>query len=99
MSKKPSEYDILLSNVRQLMKLKHFRFFLWYVMGMAPMYATTFSPNSSMAFQEGRRSMVVDLIQILTDCDPELYPKMLLEYARHQDFLEDENAQEDGTGS
>jgi hypothetical protein len=43
--------------------------------------------------------MIVDLIQILTDCDPELYPKMLLEYARHQDFLEDENAEEDGEGA
>ena len=99
MSKKPDEYDVLLANVRHLMKLKHFRSFLWYVMGMAPMYATTFAPNSSMAFQEGRRSMVVDMIQILTDCDPELYPRMLLEYARYQDFLEDENAKEDGTGT
>ncbi len=55
---------------------------IWEVLSLCGIYENQFTGNSSTFFNEGRRSVGIDLIQMLTDADPTLYAQLLLERAK-----------------
>ena len=55
---------------------------IWEILSLCGIYDNQFTGNSGTFFNEGRRSVGIDLIQILNDADPTLYPRLLLERAR-----------------
>jgi hypothetical protein len=82
MSNKPTEeekeYRILVKNTRELLKTRFGRDFVWHVLSLADLYGSQFSGNSTTFYNEGRRSVGIDVLQLLEDADPEAYPKLLL---------------------
>ncbi len=65
------ERAAFISRMRDLMKLRHAREFVWEVLSLAQLY--TYNVN------EGRRALGIDLLALLEDVDPTLYPRMILE--------------------
>ena len=79
---KPNEYDAIKGNIVALMKTRQGKEFVWWLLEQAGVYNCTFAQNSSSFFQEGRRSIGLNVIELLTDADPTIYPNLLLEKAK-----------------
>jgi hypothetical protein len=75
-------YNALKGNVRELVKTRQGREFIWWVLEQTGIYNCTFMQNSSSFFQEGRRSVGLNIIELLTDVDPTIYPRLLMEKAK-----------------
>lgn len=71
------EYALLKENVRAAMQNKAARVVLWKILEMADVYRI--SGPDDPRFYEGRRSVGVDILGLLDDADPLLYPKLILE--------------------
>jgi len=81
--KADKEYDkargALEANIRELAKTKQGKSLIWEVLSMCGLYSSTFTGNSQGAYLEGRRSVGLELLQLLEDSDGTIYPKLLLE--------------------
>lgn len=58
---------------------------IWEILSLCGIYDNQFTGNSGTFFNEGRRSIGIDIIQMLNDVDPTLYPRLLLEHAQLKD--------------
>jgi len=55
---------------------------IWEILSLCGIYDNQFTGNSSTFFNEGRRSVGLDVIQMLTDADRTMYASILLEHAK-----------------
>lgn len=60
------------------------RTLIWAILSQTKIYDETFSGNSADIFEKGRRSVGLWLISQMTDIDPTIYPRMLLDVARRE---------------
>ena len=74
MTDEKKELAIRNSNLRELMKLSHFRDFMWDALADCEIYSS--HPGKYVA---GKRAVGLGLIEKLNDADPTLYAKLLLE--------------------
>ncbi len=72
------EQDILLARVRDVAKTDAGKAFIWEILTMCGIYTTTFTGNSQGAYLEGRRSVGLEILQILEGADSSFYPNLLL---------------------
>ena len=76
------EYDVLIANVRQVAKTRQGKELLWHILGMCNLYSDGFSGNSRTFYEEGKRSVGLEILAMLEEADPLVYPLMLLEKAK-----------------
>lgn len=79
------EYDILLGNVRELLKLRQGRDVLWHVLSFCQLYTDIFSGNSSTFYLEGKRAVGLEILQMLEDADPTAYARLLLDKQKEKE--------------
>jgi len=79
MSDEKQELAIRNSDLRELMKLAHFRGFLWEALADCEIYSS--HPGKYVA---GKRAVGLGLIEKLNDADPTLYAKLLLERSENE---------------
>ena len=72
------ERALLLANVREVAKTEQGKALIWEVLSMCGLYTQTFTGNSQGAFLEGRRSVGIEILQLLEDMDKTFYPNLLL---------------------
>jgi len=68
------EVDLRSANIRALVKTRPGRELVWEVLGMCDLN----TPGASK-YQAGKRQVGLDLLQILEDADPTIYPNLILE--------------------
>jgi len=73
------EYDVLKANVRELLKTRAGKSFVWYVLSICNLYGESFTGNSQTFFLEGKRSVALEVLQLLEEVDPTAYARLLLE--------------------
>ncbi len=72
------ERALLLANTREVAKTEQGKALIWEVLSMCGLYTQTFTGNSQGAFLEGRRSVGIEILQLLEDMDKTFYPNLLL---------------------
>jgi hypothetical protein len=73
-------HGVLLSNVRELLKHRGGKDFIWFVLSRCNIYTPSFTGTADgTAFMEGKRSVGLDLLQLIEEADPSAYPRLLLE--------------------
>jgi len=80
-----NEKDIqrkLEADVASVMGTPQGRDVIWEVLSLCGIYDNQFTGNSGTFFNEGRRSVGIDLIQIINNADPTSYARLLLERAK-----------------
>ena len=84
-SKEELEYHALLENIRNLIKLRQGREFIWYVLSICDLYSDVFTGNSRTFYQEGKRAVGLEILALLEDADSTIYPRMLLNKAKEKE--------------
>ena len=73
------EYNLLKRNVQEVVKTRQGREVIWHILGLCNIYSDSFTGNSSTFYNEGRRSVGLQILQLLGDADPGIYPRLVLE--------------------
>jgi len=73
------EYDTLVANTRELLKTKAGKDFIWYILSIANLYGDNFTGNSQTFYLEGKRSIGLEVLQLLEDVDKTAYARLLLD--------------------
>jgi len=68
-----NEFEVKLANVRELMSSRVGKELMWEILSYCDLYTT-----GANKFQAGKRQVGLDILQLLEDADPEIYPKLLL---------------------
>jgi len=79
------EYRALLENVRQLMKSKAGQDVVWFILSMCNLYGDQFSGNSRTFYEEGKRSVGLEILQLLEEADATIYPRLLLDMMKRKE--------------
>jgi hypothetical protein len=48
-------------------------------LGLCNLYTSTFTGNSQTFYLEGKRDVGLDILKLLEDADPTIYPKLILD--------------------
>lgn len=80
------EHSVLIANVRELMKTRAGKEFVWWVLGRCGIYDNKFTGNSNTFMLLGKEAVGLEVLDLITDADPTLYPKLLLEKAEYGTF-------------
>ena len=73
------EYELLLANVRKVLKSRAGKAVIWHILSMGNIYSDSFTGNSTTFYNEGRRAIGLQILQLLEDADTTLYPRLLLD--------------------
>ena len=71
------EYEILLANVRDLLRTRSGQDVLWHILSLCGIYSTAFTGNSQTFFNEGKRAIGLEVLDLINQADPEAYANML----------------------
>ena len=88
-----SKVDLMLADLRDLYKDRRFRKILWHILSMTGIYTVNYS-NEQAAYMDGRKSIGLEILDMMNDADPTMYPRMLLAKAKEAQS----RAQENGKG-
>jgi len=80
------DYDLLKENLREVLKAKAGKEVLWYILSLCGMY--TYIPEKISGVPLGRREVGLDILQLLSDVNPKLYPELLLLKSREEEIDE-----------
>jgi len=78
MSQDSKEYEVLLANVREFMSSLKGQTVMWEILSYCDMYSSI--PGK---FEAGKRNVGLDIMTLLADADPTIYPKLLLENTKN----------------
>jgi hypothetical protein len=56
---------------------------LFYILDNCAIYAPTM-PDQMLEFNVGRKSIGIDLVELMNSVDPKIYPELLLERAKNE---------------
>ena len=74
------EYNVLLANMRELLKTSSGKSVIWHLLSICNLYTPSFSGTGELThYMEGKRSVGLELLQLLEDADGTAYPRLLLE--------------------
>ena len=68
--------EVLVANVRNLIKTKDGKEVIWEILSMCNTYS--YNPIGDL-YLEGKRSIGLDILQLLEDADPTFYGRLLIE--------------------
>lgn len=71
------DLELLDANVREVMSTRAGKHFIWEVLA----YCGIYTDNSAVGDLgiEGKRSVGLEIINMMNDADPKIYPKLMLE--------------------
>jgi len=72
------ERSLLLAKAKEVTKSAAGKDLIWEVLAMCGLYESTFTGNSAGAYKEGRRSIGLELLDLLNEMDSSFYPNLLL---------------------
>jgi len=72
------EYDTLVSNTRELLKTRAGRDFIWHALSITDLYGDIFTGNSTTFYNEGKRSIGLQILELLEDVSSTAYAELLL---------------------
>ena len=72
-------YEKLVRSVSKVIDTNAGRDVIWEILGITGLYNNSFTGNSTTFFNEGKRSVGWDILQMLNDADPAAYARMQLE--------------------
>ena len=78
-------YDKVIRATRKVLELDEGRDFIWEILGLTGLYTPSFTGNSTTFFNEGKRSIGLDLLALMNDADPQAYAKMQIEQSKLED--------------
>ena len=78
------QHDYLLGCMREVLKSRQGQKVIWHILGMCQLYSESFTGNSTTFYNEGKRSVGLELLQMLEDTDKTAYPKLLLEQTKEE---------------
>jgi len=78
------EYEVLVKNTAELLKYRGGRDFIWYILSLCNLYGDNFTGNSHTFYLEGKRSVGLELLQLLEDVSPGAYAELLLEKQKQE---------------
>ena len=91
--KKPNEHEVRREEIRDAMKLRHVRKFIWAILEQCGIYSPKYAPaTGGVEYLVGRESIGLEIIAMLEDADPTIYPQLLL-----ANIVTDKEETEDGT--
>lgn len=73
------EYLALKENIRELLKARPGKELIWHLLKICNLYGQNFTGNSQTFYLEGKRSVGLELLDLLQDVDPTAYARLLLE--------------------
>lgn len=76
------EYEKLLGHVRSLMKTQDGKRVIWHILSQCGVYDTNYTGNNDTFFLQGRRDIGLNIIGLLSDVEPTLYPELQLWMAK-----------------
>lgn len=72
------EYDTLVANTRELLKTRAGRDFIWHTLSLTNLYGDIFTGNSTTFYNEGKRSIGIQILELLEDVSKTAYAELLL---------------------
>ena len=79
MNLEEKEYEVLLANVREFMASRKGQSVMWEILTYCDMYSSV--PGK---FEAGKRNVGLDIMTLLANADPVIYPKLLLENTKNE---------------
>lgn len=77
--KKETPEEILHTNVREVLKTRQGKELVWEILGWCGLYDSSYSPDDNWRrLAEGKREIGVQLLALLDDTDPTIYPRLIL---------------------
>ena len=80
MSQEEKEYEVLLANIRSLANGKPGKAVIWEILSYCNLHTA-----GAGKFEAGKRQVGIDILTLLEEADPTIYPNLILEnidYAR-----------------
>ena len=74
--------EVLVANIRKLIKTKDGKEFIWEILSMCNTYS--YNPTGDL-YLEGKRSIGLDILQLLEEADPAFYGRLLVEKQESKD--------------
>ena len=91
-SQEEKEQAIFNSNVREVMKTRQGKDFIWAILERCYIYTPKFTGHKqTTGHLVGRESVGIEILEMLTEADPTIYPRLLLEHVPEQETNETEN--------
>lgn len=79
MAEDDKEYRAFVADMRELFKEPAARDLLWFVLGVCNVWGGIFTGNSQTFFLEGKRQVGIEILQLMEEVDPTLFPRLMLE--------------------
>jgi hypothetical protein len=81
-SKEDLEHIVLLNNIEEALKPGPAREVIWHILGLCGIYRDCFTGNAQTNHLEGKRSIGIDILQLIDEADPTAYAELLLEKSK-----------------
>jgi hypothetical protein len=78
------ERQALIKSVREVAGSPSGEHVIWEILSMCGLYTTTFTGNSQGAFLEGKRSIGIEILEMLNETDSKFYPNLLLKKSKEK---------------
>lgn len=72
------EFEVLCKNMRAVLNTTAGRKVIWHLLSLCNLYVDNFTGNSQTFFLEGKRSVGLEILQLLESADKKAYPQLLL---------------------
>jgi hypothetical protein len=69
----------LRKDIREVAGTPQGRRLLWWILEQSNLYSPSFTGNSHTFFNEGRRDIGLRILSKITEAEPELYPRLMME--------------------
>jgi hypothetical protein len=79
------EHHALVANTRELLKGRAGQDLVWFVLDICNLHVGSFTGNSTTFYNEGRRSVGLDILELLQDVGPTAYAQLLLEKTKAEE--------------
>ena len=73
------EFELLKKHVKSVIDTQAGRAVIWNILAMCDIYSDSFTGNSTSFHLEGKRSIGLEILGLLEEVDPTIYPNLLLE--------------------
>jgi len=72
------EYGVLLAKMRELLKTSYGQDVIWHILSLCDIYSDAFTGNSRTFYNEGKRSIGLQILHFLEEADPTIYGRLIL---------------------
>lgn len=90
------EQSSRLGDLRDILKTPQGKRYVWWMMGRAHMFTSTFTGNSTGAFLEGERNIGLMLFNDIMGIDPKLMGQMAQSHAARMEMLKEKKEKTNG---